>query len=178
MIRISRQTSYPDSLRSYKIFIDDIYCGDIKNGEIKELDIENGEHSIYLKIDWCRSKKLNFIVNSNELLEFYCGNSMYGLKWFLIFIYITFLKNSYLFIQPNKCEMVLNNKNNNNYISIIIFGISFGIYPTYSILYSIIFNDLTFDRIGPNMIPFILSWWLILYSILKIVKSKNIKKDI
>lgn len=40
MIRISRQTRYFDSLRSYKIYIDDIYCGDIKNGEIKELDIE------------------------------------------------------------------------------------------------------------------------------------------
>ena len=111
MIRISRQTRYPDSLRSYKIYIDDIYCGDIKDGEIKELDIENGEHSIYLKIDWCRSKKLNFIVNSNELLEFYCGNSMHGLKWLLVFVYITFLKNCYLFIKPNNCEMVLNDKN-------------------------------------------------------------------
>jgi len=101
MIRISRQTRYFDSLRKYKIYIDDIYCGDIEDGEIKELDIENGEHSIYLKIDWCRSKKSNFIVNSNELLEFNCGNSMNGLKCLFILIYITFLKNCYLFIQPN-----------------------------------------------------------------------------
>ena len=101
MIRISRQSRYSDSLRSYKIYIDDIYCSDIKNGEVKELDIENGEHSIYLKIDWCRSKKLNFIVNSNELLEFYCGISMNGLKWLLVFVYITFLKNCYLFVLLN-----------------------------------------------------------------------------
>ncbi|MBU3113650.1 hypothetical protein [Clostridium lacusfryxellense] len=98
MIRISRQTTYFDSFRSYKIYIDEIYCGDIKDGEIKELDIENGEHSIYLKIDWYRSKKSNFTVNSNELLEFYCGNSINGLKRLLIFIYITFLKNRYLFL--------------------------------------------------------------------------------
>jgi hypothetical protein len=101
MIRISRQTRHLDSLRSYKIYIDDIYCGDIKDGEIKELDIEDGAHSIYLKVDWCRSKKSNFIVNNNELLEFYCGNSMSGLKCLLGFIYISFLKNRYLFIQLN-----------------------------------------------------------------------------
>ena len=101
MIKISRQPRYFDSLRSHKIYIDDIYCGDIKDGEIKELDIENGEHSIYLKIDWCRSNKSNFIVNSNELLEFNCGNSMKGLKCLFFLFYITFLKNFYLFIQPN-----------------------------------------------------------------------------
>lgn len=101
MIRISSQTRYFDSLRSYKIYIDNIYCGDIKDGEIKELDIENGEHSIYMEIDWCRSKKLKFVVNSNELLEFNCGNSMNGLKCIFVLIYITFLKNCYLFVRPN-----------------------------------------------------------------------------
>lgn len=101
MIRISRQTRYIDSLRNYEIYIDDRYYADIKDGEIKELDIENGKHSIYLKIDWCKSKKLNFIVNSNELLEFNCGNSMKGLTCLFILIYITFLKNRYLFIKLN-----------------------------------------------------------------------------
>ncbi|MDV3428001.1 MAG: hypothetical protein LIR50_13430 [Bacillota bacterium] len=173
MIRISRQTRYSDSLRNYKIYIDDIYCGDIKDGEIKELDIENGEHSIYLKIDWCRSKKLNFIVNSNELLEFYCGNSMNGLKWLLVFVYITFKKNCYLFIQPNKCEMVLNDKN--NYIGTLFLGISLAIFPTFYILYGI-FNHLNFEYIASNIS--ILGWLLIFYSIFKIIKSKNIKKDI
>lgn len=173
MIRISRQTTYFDSFRSYKIYIDEIYCGDIKDGEIKELDIENGEHSIQLKIDWCRSEKSNFIVNSNELLEFYCGNSINGLKVLLIFIYITFLRNRYLFIQPNKCEMLLNNKN--NYIGTLFFGISLAIFPTLYILY-VIFNHLSFEYIDSNIS--ILGWLLIFYSIFKIVKSKNIlKKD-
>ncbi len=173
MIRISRQTRYSDSLRSYKFYIDDVHCGDIKDGEIKELNIENGEHSIYLKIDWCTSKKLNFIVNSNELLEFYCGNSMNGLKLLLVFVYITFLKSSYLFIQPNKCEMVLNDKN--NYIGTLFFGIFLAIFPTFYILYGI-FNHLNFKYIASNIS--ILGLLIIFYSIFKIVKFKNIKKDI
>jgi len=99
MIRISRQSRYFDSLRDYKIYIDDEYCGYISNGEIKEIDVENGEHSISLKIDWCRSNNLTFIVKDNELVEFNCGNSMKGLKRLLGLIYITFLKNNYLFIK-------------------------------------------------------------------------------
>ncbi|WP_238883875.1 hypothetical protein [Clostridium sp. YIM B02551] len=98
MIRISRQSRYFDSLRNYKIYIDDIYCGDIKDNEVKELKIENGEHSIFLKIDWCTSNKVTFIAKNNELKEFNCGNSMKGLKCLLVFVYITFLKNNYLFI--------------------------------------------------------------------------------
>ncbi|MBL4933194.1 hypothetical protein [Clostridium paridis] len=98
MIRISRQSRYFDSLRNYKIYIDDIYCGDIKDNEVKELNIENGEHSILLKIDWCTSNKVTFIAKDNELKEFNCGNSMEGLKCLLVFVYITFLKNNYLFI--------------------------------------------------------------------------------
>lgn len=45
--------------------------------------------------------KYNLISNSNEVLEFNCGNSMKGLKCLFAFIYITFLKNCYLFIQLN-----------------------------------------------------------------------------
>jgi len=99
MIRISRQSQYFDSLRNYKIYIDDIYCGDIKNDEIKELDIENGEHVICLKIDWCRSNKLTFIVKYNQLVELNCGNSVKNLNYPLLLIYAAVKKNNYLSIK-------------------------------------------------------------------------------
>lgn len=65
----------------------------------------------------------------------------------------------------------------NNYIGALIFGILFAIPSTYNILYSI-FNDLSFERIGSNMISFIFAWGIIFYSIFKILKFKNKKKDI
>jgi hypothetical protein len=102
MIRISRVNEYMDSVRSYKIMLDNGYVGDIKNGEVKDIDIEPGIHEIFLKIDWCRSNIIEFNVSANETVEFECGNSMDGMRILLSLVYITFLKNKYLWIKVKK----------------------------------------------------------------------------
>ncbi len=51
------------------------------------------------KIDWCRSPKLNFSNSDNETIFFDCGNYMNGWKQLLFPLYITFLKNKYLFLE-------------------------------------------------------------------------------
>ena len=105
MIRLTRGNDYTDKLRSYKIFIDDIYRGNIKNNEVKEFDVDNGEHIIYAKIDWCESNRL--CINSNSsITELEIGPSVSGEKIFIPFIsilYVTFLKNNYLYIK-NKSD--------------------------------------------------------------------------
>jgi len=58
MIRITRGSAYKDMFRAYKIFIDGIYYGEIKQNEIKEFAVENGKHTICAKIDWCGSNEL------------------------------------------------------------------------------------------------------------------------
>lgn len=97
MIRLSRESSYTDRFRNYKIFIDNIYYGNINNGEIKEVNIGIGQHTIYLTIDWCSSNKLTFIENNDELIEFQCGNSIKGFKE--LFLYTYFRNNKYLFVK-------------------------------------------------------------------------------
>jgi hypothetical protein len=99
MVRLSRQSRYIDKSRSYKIFIDDIYYGDIDDGELKEINTGAGQHTIYLAIDWCRSNKLTFNKDDNEVIELQCGNSMNGLKILFVYIFISFLKSRYLFIK-------------------------------------------------------------------------------
>lgn len=91
--------AYADKLRKYKIILDDNYLGDIKEGEINSFEVKTGEHTIYLKIDWCRSNKLDFYVLENDVIEFECGTSLSGWKFFINIIYITFLKNKYLWIK-------------------------------------------------------------------------------
>ena len=99
MLRISRQDEFRDKIRSYKIILDNTYCGDIKSGQVKSLDVTPGNHTIYLKIDWCRSNKVDFNISDNETIEFECGNAMNGWRILLSFIYITFLKSKYLWIK-------------------------------------------------------------------------------
>ena len=101
MIRLTRGNNYVDKIRAYKIFIDDIYCGNIKNNETKDFEVANGSHIIYAKIDWCRSNKFNIIV-SDSMLELEIGPYIRGNTLWIPFaeaLYVTFKKNEYLWIK-------------------------------------------------------------------------------
>lgn len=103
MIKINRVSGYDDRLRKYKVFVDDIYLGDIRDGETKEFDVSPGQHTIYLKIDWCRSNKIKFDLNKEEKMVFDCGNAT---RWYNILLYITFLKNQYLWLETRGKENI------------------------------------------------------------------------
>ena len=97
MLRISRNKQYYDYLRKYKIILDGKLIGKIAKDELKSFNIEPGNHTIYLKIDWCRSNKINFHVSENEDINFICENfSKNNFKGFLFPLYITLFKNKYL----------------------------------------------------------------------------------
>ena len=99
MIKINRLKGYADKVRKYKVIVDDKQIGTIKESETKCFDLSEGEHTIYLKIDWCRSNKIKFSINKDEIIEFDCDNSIRGWRIFLNLLYITFLKNKYLWIK-------------------------------------------------------------------------------
>ena len=101
MITISRKRGYADKIRKYKVIVDNNYLGTINAGETKDFEVPPGKHTIYLKIDWCRSNKLDFNLSENEVIEFDCGSSLTGWRLFINIIYITFLKNKYLWIKTN-----------------------------------------------------------------------------
>lgn len=99
MLVINRQKSNIDRVRNYKIILDDTHIDNIKEGEIKNIDIKPGKHTLYMKIDWCRSNKIDFYMSKDETVEFKCGNSISGWRNLIIMIYITFLKDRYLWLE-------------------------------------------------------------------------------
>lgn len=110
MISISRKGEFTNNFKDYKIIIDNTFYGTLNCGEIKNINISAGRHTIYLKIDWCRSNKLNFFITDNDTLKFECGNSMTGIKAIFSIFYITFLKNKYLWIREKNKYLFPNNK--------------------------------------------------------------------
>ena len=101
MLRITRKYSYFDYLRKYKIYIDNVYCGDIRTGETCVYNILPGKHEVTAKIDWCRSN-IVYIDTSESDKELEVGNSIEGKMFFYGFLYSTFLKNSYLWLIEKK----------------------------------------------------------------------------
>ncbi len=65
-IILQRTNEYINRLRDYQIYIDEQKVGTIANGETKEFEVSNEQHTIVAKIDWCSSPTVT--VNLNNLL--------------------------------------------------------------------------------------------------------------
>ena len=89
MITIRRSSSYADHLKNYTVMIDGVAAGKIADGEEKAFAIAAGEHTIYMKIDWCRSAKLKFVA-SQEDIRFVCSSNLRGIRMVMA-IFFAFL---------------------------------------------------------------------------------------
>ena len=74
MLVITRKSAfYANYLRSYKIFIDHECVGKIRVGQEKRFELNEGVHTVWFAIDWCRSKEISFEIRSqDDLVEIEC----------------------------------------------------------------------------------------------------------
>ena len=100
-IKLKRDSGYSDRIRAYHVVLDGKKVVKIGNGESVEFEAEPGTHELFLKIDWCRSNKITFSISEGQTKTFDCGSSLRGLKMILAILYITFLKNSYLWLSES-----------------------------------------------------------------------------
>ncbi len=101
MITIRRASEFRDRLRAYKIVLDGGVVGSVRTGQKVEISVPPGKHRLYLKIDWCRSNVIEFESNGDNI-EFECGNSLQSWRILLIYLYITFLCDKYLWLKVKK----------------------------------------------------------------------------
>ena len=64
-IKINRSSEWTNKLRKINLYIDDVKIDCIEDGELKTYEVEDGNHSIQAKIDWCGSNKLNIDVDAD-----------------------------------------------------------------------------------------------------------------
>lgn len=74
VIRLRRQQSgWRDLLRAYRILIDGQSVGLIRRGQVREITVAPGLHTIQLKIDWCNSQELPMDIKAGEAIGFTCA---------------------------------------------------------------------------------------------------------
>ena|ERR1035437_1209747 len=72
-IRLTRKGGHTrDRIRSYRIILDDIDIGSIKESRSLDFGAEPGSHVLQLKIDWTRSQQIQFDVGVDEIISFEC----------------------------------------------------------------------------------------------------------
>jgi len=67
MIRVKRNNSWSGKFRAFRIFIDDVDHGKIRSNQIKEFLVENGAHTVYVKLDFHKSQKLYVHVDNSAV---------------------------------------------------------------------------------------------------------------
>lgn len=95
-ITLKRKTAWGDHLRNYKVVLDNKEVGKIADGETFSYEVYPGQHSLYLKIDYARSKKIDFQTNSKKAIVFHCSPNITGFKILLKFLYSTVLSTRYI----------------------------------------------------------------------------------
>lgn len=92
---IKRTSEWNNRMRDIGIYLDGEKIGVIGNGEIKEFEIEPGEHTLKSKIDWCGSETLKMNLTDNEtkkieLSGFKLGKFMMPIALVISIIYFAF----------------------------------------------------------------------------------------
>jgi len=100
-LQIYRPEQYPNKLRSYPIFVDDEKVNTIKNGDKKILYLSPGTHTVWTKIDWLKSNKEQFEINSGETIKVEIGlHTISRFKKYLYFcLFFTFILSGAAFMQ-------------------------------------------------------------------------------
>ena len=99
MLRLTRSRAWADKLRAYRVLVDDEQIGEIRNGESKEFSVAPGEHTLTLKVDWCRSRIVPFTAPASGDVVFDCGTNIVGWKLLFATLYIIFKKNDYMMLK-------------------------------------------------------------------------------
>ena len=92
---IKRTSEWNNRMRDIGIYLDGEKIGTIGNGEIKEFEIEPGEHTLKSKIDWCGSETLKMNLTDNEIKKvelsgFKLGKFMMPIALIISIIYFAF----------------------------------------------------------------------------------------
>lgn len=95
-INIKRDSCYGDKLRNYLVEVDGVIIGEIGDGQSKTFNVKPGTHTLCLKIDWCRSRKLQFKSSANKVTHFRCSSRGKGAGILLGVFYIFILFNDYI----------------------------------------------------------------------------------
>lgn len=103
MLVLTREASkWEDKARAYRVFVDGVKIDEIRDGETKQFDLPEGEHSLVLKIDWCSSRVQEVTVEKGKTVYARCAPAK---KPFLFReLYITFLARRYIDLTITEAE--------------------------------------------------------------------------
>jgi hypothetical protein len=86
--------SLRDRLRAYSLVIDGAVVAKVKRGESATVAVAPGEHTVWMKIDWCRSRIFRIELADHERVTLTARSGIRSLL--LGLLYITIWRTRYI----------------------------------------------------------------------------------
>ncbi|MBP2659368.1 MAG: hypothetical protein H6Q69_2400 [Firmicutes bacterium] len=100
-LEVFRESSFVGSLFSYRVFVDGVEVGKLKNGEKKRFQIAPGLHEIYIKQNWSwlYSPKVSFLLK--DFVKFSCKPkvSFFGSLFGRVGFYLMFKRRKFILLK-------------------------------------------------------------------------------
>src|SRR5262249_16466113 len=58
-----------DRIRAYKLVVDGATVGAVRLGETLDVQVTPGRHRVWMRVDWCRSQKLDLDASDGERIR-------------------------------------------------------------------------------------------------------------
>ncbi len=91
------ESRWHDRIRIYKVVVDGRTMARIGNGGTAIVKVEPGNHTVYMAIDWGRSKPLDVTVGSEQVIQLEYGPNV---KPGLALVYALVLFRRWVWLRP------------------------------------------------------------------------------
>ena len=91
------KSCWNDRLRDYKVIVDGREAVRVSNGGVATVAVEPGKHTVYVAIDWCRSRPVEVSVAFGQTVQLDCGPNV---KPFLELVYALVLFRRWIWLSP------------------------------------------------------------------------------
>jgi hypothetical protein len=96
--------SWRDRLRAYSLVIDGAVVAKVKRGQSATVAVTSGEHRVWMKIDWCRSRIFRIELSDNERVTLAARS---GIRPLLLgLLYVTIWRTRYIELEEQGREGV------------------------------------------------------------------------
>jgi hypothetical protein len=90
---IKKTYEWNNIMKNFRIYINDSMIGSVGNGKTAEFDLKPGKYTLKSKVDWLKSKTIEFEIKKNEtkeieLLGFKYGTLILPILIIILLIYI------------------------------------------------------------------------------------------
>lgn len=97
VLSITHKRQWTNRLRKLKVYVDQQESASIASGETVVIEVAEGHHELFIRVDWARSNINLFEIRAEETINFECGSKIEG--WKLVLALFMALRRESLYLR-------------------------------------------------------------------------------